>query len=312
MSQNQFDLKGHLQHLLTLADFPRKTLTALLDRAEQFRVNPGDLSIHYDLLAGKTIVNLFFEPSTRTRTSFELAARRLGAQVITLDMAFSSTAKGESLLDTLYTLEAMNADLFVVRHQEPGTLEILAQHALPHVHIINAGESSVSHPTQGLLDVLTIRQHKKNFKKLSVAIVGDIRHSRVARSVVHALSVLGSQDIRFAGPAELLPDDLAGEKYTNLDKALEGVDVVISLRIQKERMQAGLIPDERDYARRYGLDNTRLRLAKPDVLVMHPGPMNRDVEITSEVADGPRSVIREQVANGVAVRMAVMATLMGK
>jgi len=312
MSHNQFDLKGHLQHLLTLADFPRKTLMVLLDRAEQFRVNPGDPSIHYDLLAGKTIVNLFFEPSTRTRTSFELATRRLGAQVITLDMAFSSTTKGESLLDTLYTLEAMNADLFVVRHQEPGALEMLAQHSLPHVHIINAGEANISHPTQGLLDVLTIRQHKKNFEKLSVAIVGDIRHSRVARSAVHALTVLGTQDIRFAGPAELLPDDLAGEKYTNLDKALEGVDVVMMLRIQKERMQAGLIPDERDYARRYGLDNTRLKLAKPDVLVMHPGPMNRGVEITSEVADGPRSVIREQVTNGVAVRMAVMATLMGK
>lgn len=312
MSQKQFDPKGHLQHLLTLADFPRKALTGLLDRAEKFRVHPGDPSIHYDLLAGKTIVNLFFEPSTRTRTSFELAARRLGAQVITLDMGFSSTSKGESLLDTLYTLESMNTELFVIRHPEPGALENLIQHTLPHVHIINAGEAHISHPTQGLLDVLTIRQHKKDIERLSVAIVGDIRHSRVARSAVQALTVLGTHDIRFAGPAELLPDDLAGEKYTNLDKALEDVDVVMMLRIQKERMQAGLIPDERDYARRYGLDNTRLKLAKPDALVMHPGPMNRGVEITSEVADGPHSVIREQVTNGVAVRMAVMATLMGK
>jgi len=312
MSHNQFDPDGHLQHLLSLADFPRETLTGLLDRAEQFRIKPGSPSPQYDLLAGKTIVNLFFEPSTRTRTSFELAARRLGALVITPDMAFSSTAKGESLLDTLYTLEAMNADLFVVRHQAPGTLEMLAQHAPPHVHIINAGESSVSHPTQGLLDVLTIRQHHKNFEKLSVAIVGDIRHSRVARSAVHALTVLGTREIRFAGPAELLPDDLTGEQYTNLDKALAGVDVIMMLRIQKERMQAGLIPDERDYSRRYGLNNARLKLAKPDVLVMHPGPMNRGIEITSEVCDGPHSVIREQVTNGVAVRMAVMATLMGK
>ncbi len=311
MSHNQFGPKGHLQHLLTLADFPRKTLNGLLDRAEQFHVKPGDPSPQYDLLAGKTVVNLFFEPSTRTRTSFELAARRLGAQAITLDMAFSSTIKGESLLDTLYTLEAMNADLFVVRHPEAGALEMLAQHALPHVHIINAGEASVSHPTQGLLDALTIRRHKKNFEKLSIAIVGDIRHSRVARSTVHALAVLGTRDIRFAGPAELLPDDLAGEKYTNLDKALAGVDVIMMLRIQKERMQAGLIPDERAYSSRYGLDNKRLNLAKPDALVMHPGPMNRGVEISSGVADGPRSVIREQVTNGVAVRMAVMAMLMG-
>ncbi|HVC38057.1 MAG TPA: aspartate carbamoyltransferase catalytic subunit [Gammaproteobacteria bacterium] len=312
MSHNQFDPKGCLQHLLTLADLPRNTLTGLLDRAEQFRVNPGNLTPQYDLLAGKTAVNLFFEPSTRTRTSFELAARRLGAQIMTLDMAFSSTTKGESLLDTLYTLEAMNADLFVVRHQEPGALETLAQHALPHAHIINAGEAHLSHPTQGLLDVLTIRQHKKDFGKLSVTIVGDIRHSRVARSAVQALTVLGTQDIRFAGPAELLPDDLAGEKFTNMDKALKGADVIMMLRIQKERMQTGLIPDEREYSRRYGLDITRLKLAKPEVLVMHPGPMNRGVEITSEVADGPRSVIREQVTNGVAVRMAVMATLMGK
>ncbi len=312
MNQNQFDLKGHLQHLLTLADLPQKILFGLLDRAEKFRVNPGETPSQYDLLAGKTIVNLFFEPSTRTRTSFELAARRLGAQVITLDMAFSSATKGESLLDTLYTLEAMNADLFVVRHQETGAMENLAQHALPHVHIVNAGEAHVSHPTQGILDVLTIRQHKKNFEKLSVVIVGDIRHSRVARSAIHALTILGTQNIRLAGPAELLPDDLSGEKFTNLDKALEGADVIMMLRIQKERMRSGLIPDEREYARRYGLDITRIKFAKPDVLVMHPGPMNRGVEITSEVADGPRSVVREQVANGVAVRMAVMATLMGK
>jgi len=312
MSHDQFDAQGRLQHLLTLADLPRPTLLGLLDRAQQFHTQPGAAVPEYDLLAGATVVNLFFEASTRTRASFELAARRLGAQVLTLDMAFSSTNKGESLLDTLYTLESMNADLFVTRHQEPGVPETLAQHSRPFVHIINAGEAHVSHPTQGLLDALTIRQHKKNFEKLSVAIVGDIRHSRVARSAVQALTVLGTQDIRFAGPAELLPDDLEGEKFTNMDKAIEGTDVIMMLRIQKERMQAGLIPDEREYSRRYGLNVTRLKLAKPDVLVMHPGPMNRGVEIASEVADGPHSVIREQVTNGVAVRMAVMATLMGK
>jgi aspartate carbamoyltransferase catalytic subunit len=312
MSQDQFDSKGRLQHLLTLSNLPRNILTELLDRADAFLVQPGTMVRIYDLLAGATVVNLFFEASTRTRASFELAARRLGAQVITLDMAFSSAAKGESPLDTLYTLESMNADLFVVRHKEPGVPETLAQHTQPHVHVINAGEAHVSHPTQGLLDAFTIRRHKKNFEKLSVAIVGDIRHSRVARSAVHALSAFGTHDIRFAGPAELLPDDMTGEKFTNMDKALEGADVIMMLRIQKERMQAGLIPDEREYARRYGLDSARLKRAKPDVLVMHPGPMNRGVEITSEVADGPRSVIREQVANGVAVRMAVMAELLGK
>ncbi len=312
MSYNQFGPDGHLQHLLTLTDFPLKALTGILDRADKLRMEPGESIRQSELLAGITVINLFFEPSTRTRTSFELAARRLGAQVVTLDMAYSSTTKGESLLDTLYTLESMNAVLFVVRHPSAGVLEDMAQHALPHVHIINAGEAHVSHPTQGLLDVLTIRRHKKNFEQLSVAIVGDIRHSRVARSAVHALTALGTRDIRLAGPAELLPDDLAGDKFTNMDKALEGADVVMMLRIQKERMQTGLIPDLREYTRRYGLDNSRLKLAKPGVLVMHPGPMNRGVEITSEIADGPRSVIREQVTNGVAVRMAVMAELMGK
>ncbi|MGH8321088.1 MAG: aspartate carbamoyltransferase catalytic subunit [Gammaproteobacteria bacterium] len=306
------DNQKHPKHLLTLADLPRETLTALLDRAEEFRVQPGAAVHQYDFLAGKTAANLFFEPSTRTRTSFELAARRLGAQIITLDMAFSSTVKGESPLDTLFTLQAMNVDLFVVRHKEPGIPKTLAQHALPHVHVISAGEAHVSHPTQGLLDALTIRQHKKTFDKLAVTIVGDIRHSRVARSAVEALGVLGTRDIRFAGPAEWLPEDLPGKKFTNLDKALVDADVVIMLRIQKERMQAGLIPDEREYSRRYGLDKMRLELAKPDAIVMHPGPMNRGVEITSEVADGPQSVIREQVNNGVVVRMAVMAMLMAK
>ncbi|MGH8338423.1 MAG: aspartate carbamoyltransferase catalytic subunit, partial [Gammaproteobacteria bacterium] len=273
MTRNQ-DSQKHPKHLLTLADLPRETLTALLDRAEEFRVQPGAAVRQYGFLDGKTVANLFFEPSTRTRTSFELAARRLGAQVITLDMAFSSTVKGETPLDTLYTLQAMNVDLFVVRHKEPGVPETLAQHVLPHVHVINAGEAHISHPTQGLLDAFTIRRHKKTFDKLAVTIVGDIRHSRVARSVVEALGALGTKDIRFAGPAEWLPEDLAGEKFTNLDKALVDADVVMVLRIQKERMQAGLIPDEREYFRRYGLDKTRLSLAKPDAIVMHPGPMN--------------------------------------
>lgn len=301
-----------LQHLLTLADMPQATLLALLERAADFRIAPGDPVRQFDLLAGKTVVHLFFEPSTRTRASFELAARRLGAEVVNLDMAFSSTAKGESPLDTFYTLQAMRADLFVVRHKHAGVPQTLAQHALAHVHVVSAGEAHVSHPTQGLLDVLTIRQRKKNLDKLAVTIIGDIRHSRVARSAVQALRTLGTRDIRFAGPAELLPDDLEGEQFTNPDKALAGADVVMMLRIQKERMQAGLIPDEHEYFRRYGLDAARLKLAKPDAIVLHPGPMNRGVEITNDVADGPQSVIREQVANGVAVRMAVLATLLRK
>ena len=301
-----------LQHLLTLDGIDRETLIGLLDRAQGFHVAPGDDSRHYDLLRGRTVANLFFEPSTRTRASFELAAKRLGAEVINLDMALSSTIKGESLVDTLYTLAAMNVDLFVVRHQDTGATATLARHALPHVHIVNAGESHVSHPTQGLLDALTIRQHKRDFRNLSIAFVGDIKHSRVARSAVQALEILGTHDIRLVGPAVLLPDDLRGEKFTDMDKAIKGADVVMMLRIQKERMPAGLIPEEHEYFRRYGLDATRLKLAKPDAIVMHPGPMNRGVEIAAEIADGPQSVIREQVNNGVAVRMAVMASLMGK
>jgi aspartate carbamoyltransferase catalytic subunit len=301
-----------LQHLLTLADMPRAVLLALLERAADFRVAPGDSVRQWDLLAGNTVVHLFFEPSTRTRASFELAARRLGAEVVTLDMAFSSTVKGETPLDTFYTLQAMNTDIFVVRHKDVGVPQSLAQHALAHVHVVSAGEAHVSHPTQGLLDAFTIRRHKKNFDKLAVTIVGDIRHSRVAHSAVQALSTLGTRDIRYAGPAELLPEDLEGEQFTNLDKALAGADVVMMLRIQKERMRTGLIPDEREYFRRYGLDAARLKLAKPDAIVMHPGPMNRGVEITADVADGPQSVIREQVTNGLAVRMAVLATLMRK
>ena len=298
-----------LHHFLTLDGLDRPTLVNLLDRAQQLQVTPGQPLQQNTALAGKTVANLFFEPSTRTRASFELAARRLGANVINLDMANSSTVKGESLLDTLYTLEAMNVDIFVVRHHVTGTQALLARHALPHVHILNAGESHVSHPTQGLLDVLTIRQHKPDFANLSVAIVGDIEHSRVARSAVQALTTLGTQDIRLAGPAEWLSRDLAGRSFTDLDKAIKDADVVMILRIQKERMGKDAIPNEQDYLRRYRLDAERLKRAKPDAIVMHPGPMNREIEITSEVADGSQSVIREQVTNGVAVRMAVLATL---
>ena len=308
MSGIQFDAQGRLNHLLTLEGVDRTTLTTLLDQADSFRTTPGQPVRHHTVLAGRTVVNLFFEPSTRTRVSFELAARRLGADVLNLDIAASSVAKGESLPDTLYTLEAMNADLFVVRHRDAGVQELLARHAAPHVHVLNAGEAHVSHPTQGLLDALTIRRHKRDFASLSVAIIGDIKHSRVARSSVQALTTLGTRDIRLAGPKSLLPKkgEVKGELFTDADDAVAGADVVMMLRIQKERMRKAAMPGEKAYFKRYGLDAKRLKLAKPGAIVMHPGPMNRGVEIAPEVADGPQSVIREQVENGVAVRMAVM------
>lgn len=308
---NRAPLRHRLRHLLRLADLDRGTLEALLDRAQSFLQRPGEPVRGYTLLGGHTIANLFFEPSTRTRASFELAARRLGAEVLNLDMGFASTSKGESQLDTLYTLQAMNVDGFVIRHREAGVPGLLARHAAAHVHVINAGEAHLSHPTQGLLDALTIRQHKPRFEKLAVAIVGDIRHSRVARSALEALTLLGCRDLRLAGPQALLPEqgELPGEMFTDADRALDGADVVMMLRIQKERMPAGLFPEAREYFRRYGLDVARLKRAKPDAIVMHPGPMNRGVEIAPEVADGPQSVIREQVSNGVAVRMAVLASL---
>ena len=308
MSDIQFDARGHLKHLLTLEGVARQTLISLLDRADSFRVIPGEAPRRHTWLAGRTVANLFFEPSTRTRASFELAARRLGADVLNLDIGASSAVKGESLEDTLYTLEAMNVDVFVVRHKDEGVPALMAKHAAPHVHVLNAGEAHVSHPTQGLLDAFTIRRHKKDFSKLSVAIVGDIKHSRVARSAVRALVTLGTRDIRLAGPKSLLPKngELNGEVFTDADKAVAGADVVMMLRIQKERMQKAAVPSAAAYFKRYGLDSKRLRLAKPGAIVMHPGPMNRGIEIAPEVADGPQSVIREQVTNGVAVRMAVL------
>ncbi|MGE5625073.1 MAG: aspartate carbamoyltransferase catalytic subunit [Bacillota bacterium] len=308
MSAAQFALNGRLQHLLTLEGVDRAALTALLDAAESFRTRPGETPRRHDALSGRTVVNLFFEPSTRTRSSFELAARRLGADVLNLEIGASSAVKGESLEDTLYTLEAMNADVFVVRHKEPGVPALLAKHAASHVHVLNAGEAHLSHPTQGLLDALTIRLHKPDFASLSVAIVGDIKHSRVARSAVQALSTLGTRDIRLAGPRSLLPkkSELKGELFSDADQAVAGADVVMMLRIQKERMKKAAVPSASAYFKRYGLDAKRLKKAKPDALVMHPGPMNRGIEIAADVADGPQSAIREQVANGVAVRMAVL------
>ncbi len=308
----QRDGAGRLRHLLTLDGLCAEELTQLMDLA-QFFVRPlGDLPARDQSLAGRTVANLFFEPSTRTRVSFELAARRLGADVVNLDMQGSSRVKGETVLDTIYTLQSMQADVIVMRDAEPGLPAMVARHVAPSVSVLNAGEAHVSHPTQGLLDVLTIRQLKGDFAPLKVAIVGDIRHSRVARSTGTALGTLGVGELRLVAPEGLMPEagEFAGaRRCTNLAEGLDRADVVMALRIQRERMAELQIPDGDAFCREWGITEDSLRLAAADAIVMHPGPMNRGVEITSEVADGPQSAIRRQVANGVAVRMAVLATI---
>jgi aspartate carbamoyltransferase catalytic subunit len=303
---------GKLRHLITLEGLTRAEITALLDLAQSYVRTLGDLPARDQSLVGCTVANLFFEPSTRTRLSFELAARRLGADVVTLDMQSSSRAKGETVLDTIYTLQAMHADVLVLRDAEPGLPAYIARQVAPHVSILNGGEAHLSHPTQGLLDALTIRQRKGEFGKLSVLIVGDLAHSRVARSAWQAFSTLGIGDLRIAGPEHLLPPagEFAGaHRFSDVSRAISGVDVVMALRIQRERMSAAHIPDDVAYCREFGITLERLKLAKPDAIVMHPGPMNRGVEIVGEVADGPQSVIQTQVANGVAMRMAVLTTI---
>lgn len=314
MTRLQHHPDGRLRHLLSLEGLTRIEIEGLLDRAQALRSQALDGRAALAPLAGQTVVNLFFEPSTRTRSSFQLAARRLGAEVLNFDVAHSSSRKGETLLDTFRNLEAMGADAFVIRVAESGALAELAQAAQPHVHLVNAGDGRAAHPTQGLLDMLTVRQHKgHDFSRLKFLLVGDILHSRVARSDLHALRALGAGEVRVCGPASLLPVDgtLQGCRvFEHLDEAIEGVDVVMMLRLQRERMEEGLVSSLADYHRDYGLDGRRLRQAAPDAIVTHPGPMNRGVEISDEVADGPQSVILEQVSNGVAVRMAVLAALL--
>ncbi|MFZ2237079.1 MAG: aspartate carbamoyltransferase catalytic subunit [Dokdonella sp.] len=304
---------ARLRHLITLDGMDRSMQSGLLDSAVRLREQFRREQRCPPLLVDRTMVNLFFEPSTRTRSSFELAARRLGAHVLNFDIAQSSAGKGETLEDTLATLEAMSADAFVVRHKENGTPQRLAA-ATRHASILNAGDGNHAHPTQGLLDALTIRDRLGKTDGAVVAICGDIRHSRVARSDVHALRTLGVAEIRLCGPSALLPE--AGEfadcvLTDDFDAAIAGADVLIMLRLQRERMQMGLITDDADYFRRYGLDAVRLRRASADAVVMHPGPMNRGVEIADEVADGPQSAVLDQVANGVFVRMAVLDELIG-
>lgn len=312
MPDLQLAADGRLRHLLTLDGLGRSRIDALLDRAAALRTAWRSGAPLPPLLERRTVVNLFFEASTRTRTSFELAARRLGAQVVNFDIASSSTSKGETLEDTLATLEAMDADAFVVRHRENGTPARLAAHAR-RAAVLNAGDGNHAHPTQGLLDLLTLRDHKGHVDGLAVAICGDIRHSRVARSDAHGLHALGAASIRLCGPRELLPAaaDFPGCSIgEDFDAALDGVDAVIMLRIQKERIEHLPGLDEGSYFARYGLTAARLARARPDAVVMHPGPMNRGIEIASDVADGAQSVVLEQVANGIFVRMAVLAELL--
>jgi aspartate carbamoyltransferase catalytic subunit len=313
---NQINKEGKLTHLLTLEGMPKEQLLYILDTAKQFVsvTSPNREVRKVPLLRGKSVFNLFFENSTRTRTTFEIAANRLSADVINLDIPTSSTSKGESLMDTIDNLIAMQADIFVVRHNISKAPIEIANHVPDHVHVINAGDGSHQHPTQGLLDAYTIRHFKKDFTKLKVAIIGDILHSRVAKSNIHALTTLGCHDIRAIGPESLLPSDLAkdlnalGVKiYHKVEDGITDADVVMTLRIQKERMDEGQVPEGAAFFKQFGLNPERLAMAKSDAIVMHPGPMNRGVEIDSSVADGKQSVILNQVTFGIAIRMAVMS-----
>ncbi|MFT6916048.1 MAG: aspartate carbamoyltransferase catalytic subunit [Motiliproteus sp.] len=311
--QLQLNAQGKLRHFLTTEGLSTELLTAILDTADSF-VDMGAQSVKkVPLLRGKTVVNLFFENSTRTRSTFELAAKRLSADVLNLDIATSATTKGETLRDTLWNLEAMQSDMFVVRHPHSGAAHFIAEHVTPNVAIINAGDGRHAHPTQAMLDMLTIRRHKGDFSNLRVAIVGDALHSRVARSQIHALNTLGAAEVRLIAPKTLLPteiDSLGVKVYSDLNKGLKDVDVVIMLRLQLERMKSAFLPSQAEFYKLFGLTRERLAVANPDAIVMHPGPINRGVEIESEVADGAQSLILKQVGYGIATRMAVMSMAM--
>ncbi|WP_271272006.1 aspartate carbamoyltransferase catalytic subunit [Aliamphritea hakodatensis] len=312
-NQIQLNSEGQLKHFLTTEGLSRELLSEILDTADSFVDMSAQQVKKVPLLRGKTVVNLFFEASTRTASTFELAAKRLSADVLNLNISTSSTAKGETLRDTLMTMEAMHSDMFVVRHSDSGAQHYIAQNVTPDVAVINAGDGRHAHPTQAMLDMLTIRQHKGDFSPLKVAIVGDILHSRVARSQIHALRTLGAAEVRVIAPHTLLPrhiEALGVQVYTDMKQGLKDVDVVMMLRLQRERMLSALLPSEAEFYKLYGLSEDKLQHAHPDAIVMHPGPINRGVEIESAVADGPRSLILNQVTNGIAVRMAVMSMSM--
>ena len=310
----QLDAQGRLRHLLTTEGLPAPMIRRILDTADQFvSVNEREVK-KVPLLRGKAIFNVFFENSTRTRTTFEIAAKRLSADVINLNIGASSTSKGETLLDTVYNLQAMDADMFIVRHAQSGAPHLIARHVKEGVAVINAGDGRHAHPTQGLLDMYTIRHYKKDFSGLTVAIVGDVMHSRVARSQIHALKTLGVPELRVIGPRTLVPAEverMGVRVFHDMAAGLKDCDVVIMLRVQNERMDGTLLPSAGEFFKNYGLTAEKLSRAKPDAIVMHPGPMNRGVEIDSSVADGKQSVILPQVTFGIAVRMAVMSILAG-
>lgn len=312
MNAIQLDSKGCLKHFLGIEGLKYDLLIKILDTAASLINNKVVKKV--PLLRGKTVVNLFFEPSTRTRTTFELAAKRLSADVLNFNISTSSSSKGENLIDMLRNLDAMHCDMFIVRHNAVGAAHFMAQHVAPEISIINAGDGQHEHPTQAMLDMYTIRQYKGDFAALRVAIVGDIRHSRVARSNIHALTTLGVSELRVVGPKTLIPkgiEALGVKVFNNLKSGLRDVDVIIMLRLQRERMQSALLPSAHEYFQSYGLTEERLKIAHPEAIVMHPGPINRGVEIDSSVADGKRSVILQQVSNGIAVRMAIMAMTLG-
>jgi len=314
MNNPQLDADGRLRHLLSIEGLPKKILNQILDTAESF-VGVAEREVKkVPLLRGKTVCNLFFENSTRTRTTFEIAAKRLSADVISLNVNTSSQSKGETILDTVDNLIAMHADMFVVRHSQSGAAHFIAKHVPNHIHVINAGDGRHSHPTQGLLDMFTIRKYKPDLHNLRVAIVGDVLHSRVARSEIHALTTLGVPEVRVIAPKTLLPahvEKLGVHVFHDMKSGLKDVDVVMMLRLQNERMNGAMLPSAQEYFKTYGLTQDKLNLARPDAIVLHPGPMNRGVEIDSSVADGPQSVILPQVTYGIAIRMAVMAMLAG-
>src|SRR5450830_845106 len=318
MLNPQLNKNGELQHLLTIEGLPKAIITNILDTASSF-VSIGDREVKkVPLMRGKSVFNLFFENSTRTRTTFEIASKRLSADVINLNIAASSTSKGESLLDTIDNLAAMHADMFVVRHSQSGAPYLIAKHLIDtkqsHVHVVNAGDGRHAHPTQGLLDMYTIRHYKKDFSNLAVAIVDDVLHSRVARSDIHALTTLGCPEVRVVGPKTLVSADMApmGVRVCHtLEEGIKGADVIITLRLQNERMSGALLPSSQEYFKSFGLTPEKLQLARPDAIVMHPGPINRGVEIDSAVVDGKQSVILPQVTFGIAVRMAAMSIVAG-
>lgn len=315
MSNPQQSMNTKIQHLLSIKELDKKIIEQIFNDADKF-LEKKDIKFNgYKSLNGKTVCNLFFENSTRTQTTFEIAAKRLSANVINLDIATSSQSKGESILDLINNLIAMSVDIFVIRHSEPGIPELIAKNIKSNAHIINAGDGNREHPTQGLLDAFTIREFKKDFANLKIAIVGDIEHSRVAKSEISILSTLGAKEIRVIGPRTLMPrniDELNVNVFNTMEEGLKDVDVVMMLRIQKERMNNKTVPSESEYFKSFGLNQKRLKIAKDDAIVLHPGPINRGVEIDSGVADGKQSVILNQVKNGIAIRMAVMSMMVEK